>query len=324
MKLFETYIVVLNSSAIRPALKAIILALLPGLEEENSDEFEKTLRILEAFKGVFQSDKEKAASDPVSSCDQYFWQCLFLACITSASRRNSALAYLTRNLPHLSSPFDVRGKRPSADSNVQSGPAAMDPRLKDAIEAVASPEPGLLIRCFCAGLHDEQLLIQRGFLDLLVTHLPLHSIVLQKMAVPEDLKQLVASATSVVARKDMSLNRRLWSWFLGPEPNSDTPTSVLSPVSPKTIVTPEPTNWRASVQIQYFEYNGLQPLINSIHGMINSESHDATERARPLRVCLSLMDRWDIGNLIVPKLFMPVLESAWKYQSLPSAQGISC
>jgi len=291
---------VLNPRALRPALKAIILALLPGLEEETSEDFERTLKLLDGFKKAVRPIDGEDLGENHSTGDEYFWQCFFLAAITSNGRRLGALAYLTRNLPklgHLQDPSYANG----------TGKGEVDLNSAHLAEIVTSPEPGLLLRCFAAGLADEQLLIQRGFLDLLVTHMPLHADVLQKRVKPEDLELLVAAAAGVVARRDMSLNRRLWTWLLGPEPagheGSESPVNTdghqqLPHSSSKTI---------------YFEEFGLQPLTQALLKMIERDVSNPVERARPFRICLSLMDRWEIGGLVVVDVFLPVVNSVRKY-----------
>ena len=302
LAIFETYIVALSPVSLRPALKAIILALLPGLEDESAEEFERTLRIFSALKEAIRSGHNDFDRHYDISGDQYFWQCFFLASITSTGRRPGALAYLTRKLPRLAEPPSLESPNHSLN-NAHNTVTAASP-LEAAINIVASPEPGLLIRCFCAGLLDEQMLVQRGFLDLLVTHLPLHSTVLRSKVVPEDLERLIAAAASVVARRDMSLNRRLWSWFLGPE---------LAESNSASAVTPGQDGF--GHQSRYFEKYGLDALIRTITRMIDSEPKNSTERARPLRICLSLMDRWEIGGLVVSSIFLSAMKSVWQYQS---------
>ena len=39
----------------------------------------------------------------------------------------------------------------------------------------------------------------------------------------------------------------------------------------------------------------------------------ASEKARPFRICLSLMDRWEIGGSIVPHMFLPAIRGAYDY-----------
>lgn len=300
LTLFEKYVVALTSISLRPALKAIILALLPCLEEESAEEFERTLRILAALKEAIGNDQQSDSHTDASG-DQYFWQCLFLTSITSKSRRPGALAYLARNLPRLGEPLTTTAvdSQQNGDNSFVAGGSA----LESAIYSVASPEPGLLVRCFCSGLRDEQVLIQRGFLDLLVSHLPLHSTVLQHKVISDDLERLISAASSVLARRDMSLNRRLWSWFLGPESAE----AISGPAA-----TPNQDGF--SYQSRYFEQYGLEPLVRTIRQMINSEPQNPAERARPLRICLSLMDRWEIGGLVVPAVFLPAMRSVWQYQ----------
>src|SRR5262249_26475043 len=151
--------------------------LLPGLEEEASEDFERTLQLLEDFRQtVKDTDWEFQGKTDVEK-DGYFWQCFFLASITSSSRRLGALAFLTRKLPTIGEPIS---QQPPSKSNTPPQAIIPSPHISAAAKAVVSPEPGLLIRCFAAGLADDQLLIQRGFLDLLVSHLPLHASILQK------------------------------------------------------------------------------------------------------------------------------------------------
>ena len=302
---------VLDSNSLRPAFKAIILALLPGLEEESSEEFERTLRILDGLKNLSTQERLVDEERTGSVLQQYFWSCLFLASITNSSRRSGALGYLTRSLPRLGGPSHTASKSGSGENE-----NAHQYAFQQAINVVASPEPGLLIRCFCAGLQDEQILTQRGFLDLLVTHLPLHSPVLQQKAAPGDLERLISAASSVVARREMSLNRRLWAWFLGPETGTgveDGSAMVTDIPSSEGAITPSPDT--AKVQIRYFKQYGLTALVESLCHAMATDSESPLERVRPLRVCQSLMDRWEIGVVVTPQIFLPILQSVFQYQS---------
>ena len=312
LSLFETFIVSLNPKILRSALKAIILALLPGLEEETSEEFERTLSLLNKFRAALSQGAVRSTTAADVTGDQYFWQSLFLASITSSSRRQGSLAYLTRELPPMGYASTVCSN-PQASQDVRGVQTAQG--LPSAVEAVTSPEPGLLIRCFAAGLQDEQLLIQRGFLDLLVSHLPLHASVCHQRVAPKDLELLIVSAASVVARRDMSLNRRLWSWFLGPESSADREDSA--PSSPSLPVSGDPINHgeiQNLSQIEYFERYGLDPLVNGILEMFDNKILLPSKKARPFRICLSLMDRWEIGGLVIQRVFIPAMESIWQYE----------
>ncbi|RYO25571.1 Protein dopey [Alternaria tenuissima] len=301
LSVFEKHILKLDGAALRPALKAIILSLLPGLEDETSEDFERMVSATERLRTAVQDNSHETADSKTASASSHFWQCLFLATITNPSRRQGALAFLVRRLPKFGRP--ERRNSPS-DISTPSG------TLSEEAEAATSPEPGLLIRCFESGLSDPQILIQRGFLDLLVSHLPLDSPVLQERVGKGDLERLVAAAASVVSRRDMSLNRRLWAWFLGPEPTAvEANDGVTSPTTDKHSTTVDPSAHQAA----FFSRYGLEALTNSVLKMINRRSASPSERARPFRVCLSLMDRWDVGGLIVPEIFLPALRSVYSY-----------
>lgn len=292
-------------------MKSIILALLPGLEDETSEDFDRTLSLMASFKEALRPPESKVLTKHHSSGDDFFWQCFFLASITSHSRRAGALAYLVRHLP-------VLGRAPTAAAADGSPLQTDDDDNTEIAAMVTSPEPGLLVRCFASGLADEQLLIQRGFLDLLVSHLPLNSSVLQSRVKPADLELLLRVATAVVTRRDMSLNRRLWAWLLGPEPASldGDPTGDLS------TAPPEHPQVLLSSRTTYFEEFGLQPLTRALLDMIRDPVHrSSAERTRPYRICLSLMDRWEIGGLVAPEVFLPVIESVRQYKKHASERA---
>lgn len=298
LDLLKTHLVPLDPLSLRPALKAIILALLPGLEEETSEDFDQTLKLLNDFKKAVRPKGSEDGYENVAG-DEYFWQCFFLASITGANRRLGALAYLVRSLPKL----EARSRSGSVPN--------LDQEPANGSEIITTPEPGLLLRCFAAGLKDEQLLIQRGYLDLLVTHLPLHATVFQSRVKADDLELLMAAASGVVARRDMSLNRRLWSWLLGPEPVAGSEVET----DPATATARDRALSISATRTSYFEEFGLQPLTQAILKMIARDHLAPAERARPFKICLSLMDRWEIGGLVVPEVFLPVVGSVRRYQS---------
>ncbi|KAL4988579.1 protein dopey [Aspergillus falconensis] len=313
LSLVETYVCDLEPWAIRPALKAIILSLLPGLEEETSDDFDPTLRLLNTLREIASRMDTQRSGPETNSSGQYFWQCFFLASITSPSRRLGILAYLNRYLPKLG----ITDRRPSRHEEVDA--TAMSHEMLVAVDSVILPEPGLLIRCFATGLTDEQVLVQRNFLDLLVTHLPLSSPILQSRITGDDLQRLIVSAAGVVSRRDMSLNRRLWAWLLGHDPVGDRASfevrPLISSASSKTAAESEELS-----QSQYFSRFGLQPLVNGLLQMLKTDARLPSEKARPFRITLSLMDRWEVGGHVVPAVFLPFMRSVQAYElTVPKA-----
>ncbi|KAJ5506638.1 Dopey N-terminal [Penicillium expansum] len=307
LSLVEGYIVDLEPWAIRPALKAIILALLPGLEEETSDDFEPTLRTINKLRDAAGQLETQRTSEAGAS-GQYFWQCLFLASITNPSRRLGVLAYLNRYLPKLG----IADRRPSTAGG--NDPENIPPEILAAADSVILPEPGLLIRCVASGLSDDQLLVQRNFLDLLVTHLPLSSPILQNKIAASDLRTLVIAAVGVVTRRDMSLNRRLWAWFLGPDSPNESSSMEDRKFSSETARSAS-IDAKELTQSQYFSRVGLQPLVTGLLDMIKQAPSIPSDRTKPFRIALSLMDRWEIGGYIVPAVFLPTVRSVQAFES---------
>ena len=83
-----------------------------------------------------------------------------------------------------------------------------------------------MIRAFAAALEDENLLVRRGALDVLLQTLRVDSIAIRK-AQKDDRAILMRAATGVVLRRDLSLNRRLYTWLLGPDEKSDNQIAYL-------------------------------------------------------------------------------------------------
>jgi len=304
LSLYDEHILKLSSQTIRPALRAIILSLLPGIEEENSEDFDRTLRTFDRIREIFAED----------DVEEFFWQSLFLASITSINKRPGALVYLTRYLPKLGPSNHVTGQDPAKSE--------ADEFMRLAIKSVTTPEPGLLVRCFATGLQDDQQLVQRGFLDLLVSHLPLNAPILRTRVVADDLDILVSAAMSVVLRRDMSLNRRLWTWFMGSEDkregSTDLPSDAAGALSP---IAPGRQGSSTTSKHDFFAIHGLESVIRSLQKMLSKSSSSPVDRARPFRIMLSLMDRWVIGRQPVEALFIIAMRDLQQYQTTAPSQA---
>ena len=287
LDLYDAYILKLTCSSLRPALKALILSLLPVIEEETSEDFDRCLQTFDGLRVCFAKDEQQ----------HFFWQTLFVASISNPLRRAGVLVYLTRYLPKLSSKGESFGQ-------------GLQHRATS--DMIITPEPGLLVRCFATGLRDDQALIQRGFLDLLVSHLPLSADILQAERYRRDLDVLVSAALVVVLRRDMSLNRRLWVWFTSADIKS-ADAQVTSPM--------ENSNKQLGLADDYFTRFGLPSIIRCIQSMIANISPFPSPRTLPFRILLSLMDRWDIGGPVVKSSFGLMMKCLMLYQSTAPSQG---
>src|SRR5207249_1432493 len=45
-----------------------------------------------------------------------------------------------------------------------------------------------------------------------------------------------------------------------------------------------------------------------------------SERAKPFRISLSLMDRWEVGGLVIPEAFLPIMRSVQQYKQLATSK----
>lgn len=130
--------------------------------------------------------------------------------LTSPSARGTAINLLTRRLPRLNA--EEGAVRCLLFLLAYNSPAD--------ISAIIGRDIGLMIRAFASALEDDNLLVRRGALDLLLQSLRVDSAAIRK-AQSDDRTILMRAATSVVLRRDLSLNRRLYTWLLGPDENSE-------------------------------------------------------------------------------------------------------
>ncbi len=160
--IFEKYYLPLQGS-LRPVMRSFILALLPGLEEETGEFFERVMALLDKLSGTVSP--------------AFFLQNVWLIMLTTQVPRAYALNYLSRRLPKLDASEDVT--------------------------PIVGRDVGLMIRAFGAVLSDENLLVQRSALDLLVSSLRLDSTAVSR-ATAQDRAILMRAATGVVLRRDLS------------------------------------------------------------------------------------------------------------------------
>lgn len=227
---------VLNVAS-REIARPMLLSCLPSMEEESGEFFDEVLSLVQSLRYRLNDDS-------------FFWQCMMLAVMTSSEVRLGALAYFSRYLP----PFT-------------------DPLTADA-KLVTTPDPGLMLRAIQAGLRDTDVLVQRGFLDTLVRCLPLGCTTVQEYE--DECEGLMSAAVAAVLRRDMSLNRRVWTWLLGPDPE-------VGDISRQ----------------DYFTQFGLGKLTKVLLSELPSTK--ALQKAR------AMLDRWEVGSAVIPNVLVPIL-----------------
>lgn len=204
---------------------------------------------LEEESGVF-FDRCQQLLDYISkkvSTELFFramWKCILL----SSATRLPAITYLTKRLPEHKSSLS-----------------------KDAVQ-VFLPDAGVLVRnALRTGLADSQLLTQRSAMELLNTHFKLDDGIFPE----DDLVVLCTSALLVVTRREVSLNRRLYSWLLGDESHPE-----------------------------WFRKHGRQVAVRAVKCLFaeTAKAESAHEATLPLRVLMSLLDKPEIGGEIIEPL----------------------
>ncbi|KAJ3516253.1 hypothetical protein NLJ89_g1234 [Agrocybe chaxingu] len=227
LNIYDTHYIPLQAD-LRPIMKSFILALLPGLEEETGEFFDKVLSLLDRLSGAVAIS--------------FFFQNIWLVMLTTPSARGTSLNFLGRRLPRLNVDEDISG--------------------------VVGKDIGLMIRAFAAALEDENLLVRRAALDILLQSVRVNSHTLRK-AHQNDRAILMRAATGVVLRRDLSLNRRLYTWLLGTDEKSEN-------------------------QIAYLKENSLELLSSTLKSEMSSPSGEYAE-SRPFKILISLLDKWEIG-----------------------------
>ncbi|KAJ1666243.1 hypothetical protein IW140_003231 [Coemansia sp. RSA 1813] len=183
----------------------------------------------------------------------FFFQTVFLIMITNSEQRESALKYLSQRLPVFTHAEDV----------VQ----------------VCGNDSSLMARALASTLTDSKTLVLRAGLDLLMTRFPLRTNTFSD----KDLLLLMKHAAEVVLKKDMSLNRRLYTWLLGPGDSDDE-------------------------QAAYFREHAQKHLAQALLGSFAAMSSDPDHQHTVLRVLIGLLDKSVISQPILDIIFVPLLQ----------------
>lgn len=254
----------LSATTLRSISKPFILCLLAGLDDENSEVFGDVIELLDAYKLKLNNDS-------------HFWQSMFVCIIRNPERRLGALHWCVKRLPLFISFKDQNGKTV----------------LSEEAQLCLKPEPGLLIRAMAISIDNPEsfdVVVVRGFFDLMLSHIPLDSDVITNRITPTDREVLIMACSKITLRKDMSLNRRLWTYFLGPETEHE--------------------SLKALTRTEYFKQYVEETLINGLLAMAHSDKIEL--KCDAFKILLPLiMDKWEIGNVLTPKLFSSFLKIAY-------------
>ncbi len=157
------------------------------------------------------------------------------------------------------------------------------------------------MKAVCAALRDSSVLVQRCALDFLVVAFPMHVQVITFS--DEDRIEVATAATSVLLRRDMSLNRRLYSWLCGSSPDS----TASAPKSHKRVGSDSSLEDDTSI---YFEHYSRALLIEGLRTILQRslDSEDQPD-LRPYRLLITLLDKPEIGAAILEDIIIDVFRA---------------
>lgn len=250
LNLYETYFLPLKKS-LRPCLTGLLIGLLPGLEE-GSDFYQRTFNLLKNI-CLAQSDSSNTtnSSNNYIADDKYFYTCLWSAVVSQSSIRFPAIQFILTN---------YENKKRLTSTSTNSSQTADDQLY------LIGNSIDLMINAICSCLQDPNPLVQRTILDLICLCLPINTRHITK----GDKIQLIVVAIHVVLRRDMSLNRRIYSWLMGNTPQCASTTTT----SPDDTTTPGVQTIKSSnsqCDQNYFNTHSKSLLIQSIKLLLNKK-----------------------------------------------------
>uniref|UniRef100_A0ABD2XAC5 Dopey N-terminal domain-containing protein n=3 Tax=Trichogramma kaykai TaxID=54128 RepID=A0ABD2XAC5_9HYME len=160
-----------------------------------------------------------------------------------------------------------------------------------------------MVAALCAGVRDSTVLVQRSALDLMLVGFPMHNSQLSR----NEMVVLLTAALATILRRDMSLNRRLFAWLLGTEVS----TSILK--NKADLVATE-------TAADYFEVYSKDMLIEAIKSTLRNVCLDNPQDLKPYRILMSLLDKPDIGPVILDDILYEVYRTFYNACTTPTKQ----
>uniref|UniRef100_A0A8B9F2X9 DOP1 leucine zipper like protein A n=1 Tax=Amazona collaria TaxID=241587 RepID=A0A8B9F2X9_9PSIT len=149
----------------------------------------------------------------------------------------------------------------------------------------------LMVEAVSTSVQDTSVLVQRSTLDLILFCFPFH----MSQATRPDMIRILSAALHVVLRRDMSLNRRLYAWLLGPRSTRHS--------------NPEE---HASY---YFNTFSKEMLVQAMVGIlqVNGHGEESTlmQDLKPFRILISLLDKPELGPAILEDVLIEVFRTLY-------------
>lgn len=158
----------------------------------------------------------------------------------------------------------------------------------------------IMMSALCVCLNDSLILVQRNTLEFLLLGFPMHTVLLSE----DDLVKLVTNGLNTILRRDMSLNRRLFSWLLGSEVAKNSPTyDTLSLDTSNAPLEEEPE--------PYFVKHSRHILIKALITTLRLSLECAPMDLKPYRIMLSLLDKAEIGSAVLDYVLHDIIRAMY-------------
>lgn len=161
----------------------------------------------------------------------------------------------------------------------------------------------LMMSGLCACLNDAVILVQRNTLEFLLLGFPLHTNLLPQ----SDVIKLVTNALNTILRRDMSLNRRLYSWLLGAEVLNANRNLMETDLNESVSLNSDSSSAKSSSLLSYFEQYSKPILIKALR--ITFKTSIPTADLRPYKILLSLLDKVEIGPVVLDSILIDVIRT---------------
>ncbi|QQP50222.1 Protein dopey1 -like protein [Caligus rogercresseyi] len=151
-------------------------------------------------------------------------------------------------------------------------------------------------------VQDSNVLVQRSTLELLTRMFPIHD---PKLSNPL-LVNVMTSTLYVILRRDMSLNRRLFSWLLGHEDGSGSN---------------EFTKTSFDNYSYYFQHYTQQNLVESLIQFLKRTILNPVMDLKPFRLLMTLFEKPVINSLILDDLIVEILRTLYLFNGKYCSSG---
>uniref|UniRef100_A0A8C4IST9 DOP1 leucine zipper like protein B n=1 Tax=Dicentrarchus labrax TaxID=13489 RepID=A0A8C4IST9_DICLA len=163
----------------------------------------------------------------------------------------------------------------------------------------------------CLSLQDSNVLVQRNMLEILLYFFPFAECMDPAEASiamsVKDMTTVVSAASLTLLRRDMSLNRRLYAWLLG----TNIKGGMVAPHPTLSTTTEEHTSYYFNT---YSRDYLVQALINILKQKgVENDREKVIEYLRPFRIIISLLDKPEIGPVVLSSVLLEVVRAFNNY-----------